>query len=234
MYSRTRHRVPRARTTAPSGSSPRVDRCSTSPSGNRRVRIGVVGIYAAYIGADGGTCCVPSTGSTYAVGTGLPAIRVTRQSSPLRRTFSPITGNARRVRSYWIKRAFAGLRHLLSFLPDTCPRPPRSKHAWSWHQEAHRESSACSPRAAAEPTSPSRRPGADGVGAPTAAGWRRNAVRKLGPTPRYPRSLEGAGYDFAFAAVRAERGAVAVARGPQPRHDEPPFDPQELDLAKRP
>ena len=54
MYSRTRHSVPRARMSAPSGSSPRVDRCSTSPSGNRRVRIGVVGIRAAYIGADGG------------------------------------------------------------------------------------------------------------------------------------------------------------------------------------
>ena len=56
-YSRTRHRVPRARRSAPSGSSPRVDRCSTSPSGNRRVRIGVVGIHEAYIGADGGGCC---------------------------------------------------------------------------------------------------------------------------------------------------------------------------------
>ena len=40
------------------------------------------------------------TGSTYAVGTGLPAIRVTRQSSPLRRTFSPIAGKTRRVKSY--------------------------------------------------------------------------------------------------------------------------------------
>jgi hypothetical protein len=98
--SRTRHRVPRARISAPSGSSPRVDRCSTSPSGNRRVRIGVVGIHAAYLGADGGKSRVPSAGSTYAMGTGLPAIRVTRQSSPLRRTFSPITGKSRRVKSY--------------------------------------------------------------------------------------------------------------------------------------
>ena len=99
-YSRTRQSVPRARMSAPSGSSPRVDRCSTSPSGNRRVRIGVVGIRAAYSGADRGGCCVSSTGSTYAVGTGLPAIRVTRQSSPLRRTFSPIAGKTRRVKSY--------------------------------------------------------------------------------------------------------------------------------------
>ena len=47
-YSRTRHRLPRLRTSAPMGSSPRVDRCSTSPSGNRRIRIGVVGIQTRY------------------------------------------------------------------------------------------------------------------------------------------------------------------------------------------
>ena len=48
MNSRTRHRAPRARISVPMGSSPRVDRCSTSPSGNRRVRIGVVGMQTGY------------------------------------------------------------------------------------------------------------------------------------------------------------------------------------------
>ena len=43
-YLRTRHWLPRLRTRAPIGSSPRVDRYSTSPSGNRSIRIGVVGI----------------------------------------------------------------------------------------------------------------------------------------------------------------------------------------------
>ena len=48
MNSRTRHRAPRARISVPKGSSPRVDRCSTSPSGNRRVRIGVVGMQSGH------------------------------------------------------------------------------------------------------------------------------------------------------------------------------------------
>jgi hypothetical protein len=47
-YSRTRHKHPRLRTKAPIGRSPRVDRCSTSPSGNRRVRIGVVRVRRGY------------------------------------------------------------------------------------------------------------------------------------------------------------------------------------------
>ena len=47
-YLRTRHWLPRLRTRAPIGSSPRVDRYSTSPSGNRSIRIGVVGISRGY------------------------------------------------------------------------------------------------------------------------------------------------------------------------------------------
>ena len=100
MYSRTRHRVPRARMSVPNGSSPRVDRCSTSPSGNRRVRIGVVGMQTAYRGAAGGLCCACSTRSTYAVSTPSPTRRVTRQRSPLRCTVSPIDGRTCRVKSY--------------------------------------------------------------------------------------------------------------------------------------
>jgi len=46
-YERTRQR-PRARTSAPRGSSARVDRYSASPSGKRRTRIGVPGIPPAY------------------------------------------------------------------------------------------------------------------------------------------------------------------------------------------
>jgi hypothetical protein len=49
VCSRTRHKQPRLRTSTPTGSSPWLDRCSTSPSGNRRIRIGVVGIRAGYL-----------------------------------------------------------------------------------------------------------------------------------------------------------------------------------------
>jgi hypothetical protein len=49
-----RHMLPRLRIKAPTGSSPRVDRYSTSPSGNRRRRIGVVRIPALYSAASYG------------------------------------------------------------------------------------------------------------------------------------------------------------------------------------
>src|SRR5262245_66289259 len=45
-----RHSVPRLRTTLPMGSSPRVDRCSTSPSGKRSRRMGVCGMRRSYLG----------------------------------------------------------------------------------------------------------------------------------------------------------------------------------------
>jgi hypothetical protein len=44
VYARTRQRQPRARICDPIGSSPRVVRYWTSPSGKRSIRIGVVGI----------------------------------------------------------------------------------------------------------------------------------------------------------------------------------------------
>ena len=46
LYLCTRQKDPRARTRDPTWSSPRVVRYSTSPSGNRRIRIGVVGMPA--------------------------------------------------------------------------------------------------------------------------------------------------------------------------------------------
>jgi hypothetical protein len=48
VWARIRHRLPRARTSAPIGSSRRVERCSTSPSGNLNVRIGVSAIARGY------------------------------------------------------------------------------------------------------------------------------------------------------------------------------------------
>lgn len=45
---RTRHSRPRALMSVPTASSPRVERYSTSPSGNRSMRIGVVGMHPPY------------------------------------------------------------------------------------------------------------------------------------------------------------------------------------------
>ena len=97
---RTRHKAPRLRTNTPTGRALPVERYSTSPSGNRRSKIGV-----------------PSTGSTWMTPC---VVRVTSQSTPFRRRVSPTEGAVSRVRSYsmspfgnWITVVFVGRVSLL-------------------------------------------------------------------------------------------------------------------------